>query len=100
MNTILTIIASSVATIWVVGIIIQVLIFTLLPKVCKLIAMAIAGDVMDEKEIDDDIKKMEEDLPWTWYNICEVVFWPIMLPISIAECRRCFKKTENNKEDK
>ena len=57
MNTILTIIASSVATIWVVGIIIHVLIFSLLPKVCKLIGMAIAGDVIDEKEIDADIKR-------------------------------------------
>ena len=55
---------------------------------------------MDEKEIDADIKKMEDSMPWTWYNIFEVVFWPIMLPFSIAECRRCFKKTENNKEDK
>lgn len=100
MNTIVTIIASSVATIWVIGIIIQVLIFSLLPKVFKLIAMAIAGDVMDEKEIDADIKKMEDSMPWTWYHICEVVFWPIMLPLSIGECRRCFKKTKNDKENK
>lgn len=78
MNTIVTIIASSVATIWVIGIIIQVLIFSLLQKVFKLIAMAIEGDVMDEKEIDVDIKKMEDSMRWTWYNICEVVFWPIM----------------------
>ena len=100
MNTIVTIIASSVATIWVIGIIIQVLIFTLLPKVYKLIAMAIAGDALDEKEIDDDIKKMKESMPWTLYTICEVVFWPIMLPLSIGECRRCCKKTENDKENK
>lgn len=100
MNTIVTIIVSSVATIWVIGTIIQVLIFSLLPRVFKLIAMAIAGDVMDEKEIDADIKKMEDSMPWTMYNFCEVVFWPIMLPFSIAECRRCFKKTENDKENK
>ena len=55
---------------------------------------------MDEKEIDADIKKMEDSMPWTWYNICEVVFWPIMLPLAIGECRRCFKKTKNDKENK
>ena len=82
MNTIGTIISSSVATIWVIGIIIHVLIFSLLPKVYKLIAMAIAGDAIDEKEIDGDIKKMKDSMPWTWYTICEVVFWPIMLPLS------------------
>ena len=100
MNTIVAIIASSVATIWVIGIIIQVLIFSLLPKVCKLIGMAIAGDVIDEKEMDADFQKMEEDLKWTWYDVLEIVFWPIMLPLAIGECMRCFKKTENDKENK
>ena len=93
MNTIGTIIASSVVNIWVIGIIIQVLMFSLLTRVSKLIAM-------NDKEFDADIKKMEDSMPWTWYNFCEVVFWPIMLPLSIGKCRRCFKKTENDKENK
>ena len=86
MSTTTTVIVSVAATIYVIGIICAVLIHALLPIVGKWFATAIAGDAMNEKEIDENVQELKDGIAWKWRDIIEVLLWPITLPFGIWEC--------------
>ena len=70
---------TAVATVWVGGIIAQMLFYALFPTIVEKLLRATFPEVFLDSDALDDMKKHADALKWTLRDILEMVFWPVIL---------------------
>ena len=83
---IITIFLTVLITIWVIGVVLQFLLYAFFPKLIECLVRGVFPEEFLRDALEESFKEMKEDLEkeaWTVRDVLEILFWPVIVIDSV-----------------